>query len=199
MSYAIIGTGGVGRALDGFFQKAGVEVLLANSRGAEAAKPIAAEIGDHVKPVSSDEALNADVIFVATKFIDFKKVGALRPDWTGKIVVDPTNASYLPPEVQEQELQGRPSSVVNAERVPGAKLVKSFNQHPVKWLAGDPPASTKRVNFVSSDDADASATVAKLFEQLGFASVEVGPLAEGGVLIQSKAPLAAQNFLKPAA
>lgn len=199
MTYAIIGTGGVGRALASFFQKAGVDVLLANSRGADAAKPIAEEIGDKVRPVSSDEALEADVIFVATQFIDFKKVGALRPDWTGKIVVDPTNASYLPQEVQDQELQGRPSSVVNAERVPGGKLVKSFNQHPVKWLAGDPPAGTKRVNFVSSDDAEASATVAALFERLGFASVEVGPLAEGGVLIQSKAPLAAQNFLKPAA
>jgi predicted dinucleotide-binding enzyme len=33
MSYAIIGTGAVGRALADFFQKAGVEVSLANSRG----------------------------------------------------------------------------------------------------------------------------------------------------------------------
>jgi hypothetical protein len=37
----------------------------------------------------------------------------------------------LPPEVQQAEYQGRFTSEVNAERVPGAKLVKSFNQLPL--------------------------------------------------------------------
>ena len=36
----------------------------------------------------------------------------------------------LPAEVQEAELKGRLSSEVNADRVPGAKLVKAFNQLP---------------------------------------------------------------------
>lgn len=196
MTYAIIGTGAVGRALARFFQHAGIEVALANSRGAEAARPIAGEIGDKVLPRSRDQALEADIIFFAVQFVDFKTVASARPDWSGKIVVDVTNAAHLPQEVQDQELQGRPSSVVNAGRVPGGTLVKSFNQHPVKWLAGSLPAGARRVMFVASDQAEASAALARLFDALGFAPVELGRLAEGGLLIQAKGPLAPQNLVR---
>ena len=46
-------------------------------------------------------------------------------------------------------------------------------------------AGGKRVVFVSSDDEDASAKVARLAERLGFAPIEVGRLGEGGRLIQA--------------
>ena len=39
-----------------------------------------------------------------------------------------------------------------------------------------------------SDHEDASATVASLAESLGFAAIEVGKIAEGGRLIQARAP-----------
>jgi hypothetical protein len=63
-------------------------------------------------------------------FLNFKDVGSVKSDWTGQIVIDVTNAFMLPAEVQEAELKGRLSSEVNADRVPGAKLVKAFNQLP---------------------------------------------------------------------
>ena len=50
--------------------------------------------------------------------------------------------------------------------------------------------------FVSSDHEDASATVAALAESLGFAAIEVGKIAEGGRLIQARAPLVFQNLIK---
>jgi predicted dinucleotide-binding enzyme len=88
-----------------------------------------------------------------------KDVGAARQDWSGKIVIDVTNAFTLPPEVQQAEYQGRLTSEVNAERVPGAKLVKAFNQLPFKVLASPLPDDVgRRVVFVSSDHKDASAT-----------------------------------------
>lgn len=52
------------------------------------------------------------------------------------------------------------------------------------------------VVFVSSDHDDASATVATLAERLGFAAIEVGRIAEGGRLIQARAPLVFQNLIK---
>ena len=53
--------------------------------------------------------------------------------------------------------------------VPGAKLVKAFNQLPLKVLASPLPDNVgRRVVFVSSDHEDASATVADLAERLGF-------------------------------
>jgi 8-hydroxy-5-deazaflavin:NADPH oxidoreductase len=43
---------------------------------------------------------------------------------------------------------------------------------------------------------DTSATVASLAESLGFAAIEVGRIAEGGRLIQARAPLIFQNLIK---
>jgi 8-hydroxy-5-deazaflavin:NADPH oxidoreductase len=196
MNYSIIGTGKVGRTLAGFFAKAGVKVALANTRGPEAVGPIVRELGGKVVAVSLDEALEADIIFFAVPFVNFKNVGSTRPDWTGKIVVDVTNAFLLPEEIRNKELQGRLSSEVNAERVPGAKLVKAFNQLPMEVLSSSVPAGGKRVVFISSDHEDASVKVARLAEELGFAPIEVGKIGEGGRLIQARNALVFQDLIK---
>src|SRR5271163_51678 len=135
MTYSIIGIGSVGLTLAAFFVKAGIEVALANTRGPKAVEPMAKKLGGKVAARSLDEALGADIIFFAVQFLNFKDVGSVKPDWAGKIVIDVTNAFMLPPDLQAAELNGRLSSAVNAERVPGAKLVKAFNQLPMKVLS----------------------------------------------------------------
>jgi 8-hydroxy-5-deazaflavin:NADPH oxidoreductase len=196
MSYSIIGTGTVGKTLAAFFGRAGIAVALANTRGAEAVEPVAKELGGKVVAKSLDEALEADIIFFAVPFLNFKDVGSIKTDWTGKIVVDVTNAFLLPQEVQDRELQGRLSSEVNAERVPGARLVKAFNQLPMKVFSSPVPAGGKRVVFISSDHEDASAKVAGLAGKLGFAPIEVGKIGEGGRLIQARNALVFQDLVK---
>ena len=152
MKYSIVGSGLVGKTLAGIFARQGVEVLIANSRGPDSLTAMAAELGPHVVPVTLDRALDADVVIFAVGFLNFKEVAAKRPDWTGKIVVDVTNAFMLPAEVQETELHGRLSSEVNAERVRGAKLVKAFNQLPMRSLIAPLTDSTgRRVVFVASE------------------------------------------------
>jgi 8-hydroxy-5-deazaflavin:NADPH oxidoreductase len=196
MSCSIIGTGTVGKTLAAFFARAGIAVALANTRGPEAAEPVAKELGGKVVAKSLDEALEADIILFAVPFLNFKNVGSVRPDWTGKIVIDVTNAFLLPQEVQDRELRGRLSSEVNAARVPGAKLVKAFNQLPMKVLSSPVPDGGRRVVFISSDHEDASARVARLAEELGFAPIEVGKIGEGGRLIQARNSLVFQNLIK---
>jgi predicted dinucleotide-binding enzyme len=196
MSYSIIGTGTVGKTLAAFFARAGIAIALANTRGPEAVEPVAKELGGKVAAKSLDKALEADIIFFAVPFLNFKDVGSVKSDWTGKIVVDVTNAFLLPQEVQDRELQGRLSSEVNAERVPGAKLVKAFNQLPMKVLSSPVPDGGRRVVFISSDHEDASAEVARLAEKLGFAPIEVGKVAEGGRLIQARNALVFQDLFK---
>ena len=197
MTYAIIGSGLVGSTLARLFAAKNIPVRIANSRGPNTLSGFTAELGSGVTPVTAEEAARADIILVAVGSVAFKDVGRLREDWSGKIVVDVTNGFMLPPEVQEAEFHGRLTSEVNAERVPGAKLVKAFNQLPLKVLAGPVPDDVgRRVVFVSSDHEDASAAVAKLVEDLGFAPIEVGKLAEGGRLIQARAPLVFQNLIK---
>jgi len=196
MSYSIIGTGTVGSTLASFFANAGIEVSLANTRGADAVRPMAKQLGRSVLAKSLEEALKADVIFFAVPFLQFQEVAAALPDWTGKIVIDVTNAFMLPVEVQQAELNGRLSSEVNAERLPGAKLVKAFNQLPMKVLSSPVPVGGRRVVFVSSDHTDASEKVARLAGELGFAAIEVGKIGEGGRLIQARNALVFQDLIK---
>ena len=197
MTYAIVGAGTVGIALARFFAAASVPVLFSNSRGPESLREIAVELGSTVTPVAVEQAVRADMVFFAVGSLAFKDVGALRDDWSGTIVVDVTNGFMLPPEVQEAEFGGRLTSEVNAERVPGAKLVKSLNQLSYRTYAAPTPDKVgKRVVFVSSDYEDASAAVAKLVNSLGFAAIELGRIAEGGRLIQARAALVFQNLIK---
>jgi 8-hydroxy-5-deazaflavin:NADPH oxidoreductase len=193
----LFGAGLVGATLARFFAAKNIPVIIANSRGPETLRALTAELGASVKAVTVDEAVEADIILVAVGSLAFKNVGALLKDWSGKIVIDATNAFMLPPEVQQAEYRGRHTSEVNAERVPGAKLVKAFNQLPLKVLASPLPDQLgRRVVFVSSDHADASATIAARADSLGFAAIEIGKIAEGGRLIQARAPLVVQNLIK---
>lgn len=196
MTYSIIGSGSVGSTLASFFARADIDVALANSRGADAVAPVAGKLGRRIAPSSLVDALNADVVLVAVPFLKFKEVASARSDWTGKTVVDLTNAFSLPRDVQEAEFGDRTSSEANAARVAGAKLVKAFNQLPMTVLASPVPAGGKRVVFISSDHQDASAEIAALAKDLGFAAIEVGKLAEGGRLIQAPNALSLQDLVK---
>lgn len=180
MKYSIVGSGPVGRALAGLFAKAGIDVQVTNSRGPESLAALTTELGRHVMPATMEQALEADMIFLAIGFMQVKAVAVKRPDWTNKVVVDVTNA-LTPAQVRETERRALLSSEINAEFVSGAKLVKAFNHLPVQQLGTKPPIGGQRqVVFVSSNDADASATVAALATRLGFAPVELGRLDEGG-------------------
>ncbi|MDW5316841.1 NADPH-dependent F420 reductase [Rhizobium sp. PL01] len=196
MKYSIIGTGNVGYTLASLFARSDIEVGITNTRGPNSIAPLIGNLGEKVVAVTIEDALEAEIIFFAVQFLNFKDVGKLRPDWSDKIVIDVTNSAFLPPEVQERELQGRLSSEINAERVPGAKLVKAFNQLPMKELVAPVADGGRRVVFVSSDHSDASATIVSLATDLGFAPIAVGKIAEGGRLIQARNALVFQNLVK---
>ncbi|NYT58932.1 NAD(P)-binding domain-containing protein [Alcaligenaceae bacterium] len=198
--YSILGSGPVGRTLAGLFARAGIDVQIANSRGPESLAAITAELGRHVVPATLEHALEADIMFLAVGFMQVESVAMKLPDWTGKIVVDVTNA-LQPAEVGETKLRGLLSSEINAGFMPGAKLVKAFNHLPVHRLGTNPPASGQRqVVFVSSNDADASTTIAALVARLGFASVELGRLDQGGAALHvpdgKQGGLLFQNLVK---
>ena len=197
MSYAILGTGKEGQALAKAFARKGVEVAIASKRSTEALAPVAKAIGPTIIPKSLRDAVKADIVILAIPFGTQKEVAKAAESWQGKIVIDVINAYGVPPE----ELGNLPSSVVVSQAFPGAKLVKAFNSLPAEVLAEDPNVKGgRRVVLLSSDDEGAAAQVAVLVEQLGFAPVQLGKLAEGGVLIQARgktwAQLIFQDFVK---
>jgi hypothetical protein len=64
-------------------------------------------------------------------------------------------------------------------------------------LGSDPQdAGGRRVIFVSGDDADAKADVVALFQDAGFAAIDLGDLATGGAIQQIHHPLAGVNLIR---
>ena len=197
MSYSIIGFGNIGQALARLFARKNIEVAVASRRPPESLRPLAREIGPTIKAQSPADALEADVVFLAIPFSQHRDVAKARASWKGKLVVDVTNAFGVPVE----ELDGLPSSAVIAKALPGARVVKGFNHLAAKTLRADPDFNGgRRVVFLASDDDDAIPRVAALAEQLGFAPVPLGKLAEGGALVgargRSWGPLIFQDFFK---
>jgi predicted dinucleotide-binding enzyme len=195
MSYAIVGAGKVGQALAKAFARKGIEVSIASRRSATELQPTAKAIGPSVVAKSLSDAVKAEIVFLAIPFGTQEDIAKAAGSWQNKIIVDVTNAYGVAPE----DLGGLPSSVVVAQAFSGARLVKAFNHLPAAILAQDPAVDgSKRVLFVSSDDTDAASQVDALIERLGFASVNLGGLSEGGLLVQARgnawAPLIFQDL-----
>jgi predicted dinucleotide-binding enzyme len=177
MRYAIIGSGKIGTALARTFARKNIEVAIANSRGPATLASLTEELGPSVFPQSVQDVHEAEMIFLAVPFPAHKDVAKQFEQWNDKIVVDLTNALRVAPE----ELGGLLSSEVVSQAFVGARLVKAFNHLPAAQLGTNPPLEGQRqAVFVSSNDADASATVAALATQLDFAPVELGRLDKGG-------------------
>ena len=183
MSYAIVGFGKIGQALAHAFARKNIAVTVASRRSPEELAPQALAIGPTVTAKSLKEAIEADIIILAVPFGEHQEVAKALPSWKGKTVIDATNAFGVPPE----ELDGLLSSAFVAKSFSGAKFVKGFNHLIAATLATDPIVEGgHRVVFLSSDDEDATAPVADLAKQLGFAPVKLGKLNEGGALVHAR-------------
>ena len=183
MSYAIIGFGNIGQALARAFARNGIDVAVATTRAPESLASTAAAIGPGIIPTTVAQALEADIVFLAVRFESHRDVAKALPTWKGKTIVDVTNAYGVAPE----ELGGQPSSRIVAQAFSGGRLVKGFNHLAAAVLAQDPAVhGGRRVVLLASDDDGAAAEVGALAEDLGFAPVKLGGLAEGGLLVQAR-------------
>lgn len=177
MSYAIIGAGHIGSAIAGHFVRVGVEVMIANTRGPGSLAELVVAAGGKVKAVPLAEALRAEIIFLAIPFPALQDFASAAGNLAGKLVIDTTNAHV--------DIGGRLSSDLVAQALPGAVVVKAFNQLSASILAADPSVQDgRRVMFVSSNDSAASAKIAQLASILGFSPIELGRLDDGGRLLQ---------------
>ena len=105
-------------------------------------------------------------------------------------VIDATNA-------WNADLDGRTSSEIVADLVPGARLVKAANTLAAQVLGSDPhEACGRRVIFLSGNDAEAKAAVAELFDAAGFFAIDLGDLIPGGRMQQIGGPLPSHNLVR---
>jgi predicted dinucleotide-binding enzyme len=213
MSIGIIGAGALGSNLARAFARADIPAIIANSRGPESLAGLVGELGASIKAGTTQEAAKADIVFLALRWVDLKKVLGGLPAWNGRIVVDGTNpVEWIDPNspdakdpnnplaaygIKAVDLSGRHSSSVVRELVPGARLVKAFNHLDVSVLPQPATSGGQRVLFYSGDDADAKASVRKLMEKAGFFPIDLGMLDVGGPLASLPiGPLAGVSLVK---
>jgi len=188
-SVGIVGAGRLGQAMARTALRAGRRVVIANSRGPESLASVLSELGDGVSAGTVEEASAVDIVVIAVPW-DRVLEAVQGIDWNGKIVIDATN------DWAADDLNGRTSSEILADLVAGACVVKAANTLGAEVLGADPQeAGGRRVLFVSGDDADAKADVVALFQDAGFATIDLGDLATGAMQ-QIHHPLAGLNLIR---
>jgi 8-hydroxy-5-deazaflavin:NADPH oxidoreductase len=186
----IIGAGRLGQAMARTALRAGRSVVIANSRGPEFLTEVVSALGEGVSAGTVSEAASAGIVVIAVPW-DRVPDAVQGLNWNGQVVIDATN------DWAADDLEGKTSSELVADLVAGARLVKAANTLSAEVLESDPhEAGGQRVIFISGDDADAKADVVALFEDAGFAAIELGDLATGGALQQIHHPLAGVNLIR---
>ena len=197
MTLGIIGAGNIGLAIAKTLARAGIAATIANSRDPDSLKDSVGPLGPTIKAVTREEAARADMVFIAVNWSKLPAAVSGLPAWEGRIVVDANNPIEAP-LFKPVDLQGSLSSQIVTALVSGARLVKAFNHLRAEILASDPRADGgRRVLFYAGDDDTAKAEVGALIDRIGFAGIDLGPLALGGRLMQFPGgPLPNQNLVK---
>jgi predicted dinucleotide-binding enzyme len=186
----IIGAGRLGQAMARTAMRAGRRVVLANSRSPESLTSVVSDLGDGASSGTVADAAAASIVVIAVPWGNVPKaLEGLR--WRAQIVIDATN------DWDPSDLAGKTSSEVVADLVKGAPLVKAANTLFAELLGADPHAAGgQRVLFLSGDDVRAKARVSSLFQDAGFATIDLGALISGGRMQQIGAPLAGANLIR---
>jgi predicted dinucleotide-binding enzyme len=164
--------------------------VVANSRGPESLASVVSALGDGVSAGTVDEAASAGIVVVAVPW-DRVPEAVQGLNWNGQVVIDATN------DWGADDLRGRTSSEFVADLVAGARLVKAANTLGADVLSSDPhEAGGDRVIFISGDDVDAKAQVVALFQDAGFAAIDLGDLATGGAIQQIHHPPSGVNLIR---
>jgi predicted dinucleotide-binding enzyme len=182
MRIAVIGPGRIGGNAARLLARAGHDVTLAFSRDEEKLDALAREIGG--RATSPPEAVgDAEVVILSVPWRLVDEALAQTGSLDGKVVIDTTNQfgagglEALPDGVTAAEL--------NQRRMPGARLVKSFNTLTSAFQASEahrPGPEERVVLFLCGDDAEAKEIVAGLIRDAGFEPADVGGLADASVM-----------------
>jgi predicted dinucleotide-binding enzyme len=179
MKIGIIGAGNIGGNLTRRLTALGHDVFVANSRGPETLKDLAAETG--ATPVRAEEAAEGAEVVVVTvplKAVPDLPAGLLDGAAEGAAVIDTNN--YYP-----KQRDGRIDAIEDdgltesrwVERHLGHPVIKAFNGTYAQDILDRPlPAGhpDRMALPVAGDDEAAKAKVRALIDELGFDTVDAG-------------------------
>lgn len=197
MNIGIIGAGNIGGTLARRFAALGHTIFVANSRGPETLRPLAAETG--ATPVTVQEAARKGDVVIVT--IPMKNLPKLPRDLfagvgTNVVVVDTCNYYARARDGRIDAIEkGMPESRYVEQQI-GHPVIKAFNNIYAQHLGdlGQPAGTAGRVALpVAGDDKAAKAIVLRLVDELGFDGVDAGGLDESWRQ-QPGSPVYAKDF-----
>ncbi|MDQ4492084.1 NAD(P)-binding domain-containing protein [Sinomonas sp. ASV486] len=176
----IIGAGHIGSQIARKAVGLGYDVVISNSRGPETLADLVAELGPRAKAAVAAEAAEAgDFAVVTVPFKNLEQV-PVQP-LAGKVVID-TNNYYWERDGHIAVLDEGQATVSGLlqEHLPTSKVAKGFNHIRYTDITTDgTPAGTpdRRALATASDSPEAAELVTRLYDEFGFDTVNVGPLA----------------------
>ena len=178
----LIGSGNIGSTLARLAVDAAYDVVLSNSRGPATLSDLVESLGPRARAATAAEAAEAaDIAVVTLPLKNYRQV-PVEP-LRGKVVIDTNN--YYPDRdghITELDDESTTTSELLQAHLPDAHVVKGFNNIYVDHLAslgrpsGDPDRSTLPI---AGDDDAAKQTVIQFLDDIGFDTLDAGPLAEG--------------------
>ena len=181
MNIGLIGPGEIGAVIVRKLRDAGYPVKMANSKGPDSLRKLAAETG--AKPVSVEEVVqDVDILFLVLpqKAFPVLPKGLLNKPKKETIVIDVGNY-YSWRDGRIDEIESGLTDSAWVEKQIGRPVVKVLNSIVYKALAGAgrPRGSRDRVALpISGDNPKAKEIVAQLLDRIGFDSVDAGTIAE---------------------
>ncbi len=183
MKIAVIGAGKVGSALGTGWAKAGHTIVFGvrDVNKAEL-KALCARIGATAAP-SANAARQGDVVVLALPWTVAENAVKALGNLKGKIIIDSMNPLAMKDGVLGLE-RGFTSSggEAVASWLPGARVVKTFNQVGAEMMMAGDRFETRPVMFLAGDDDTAKSTVAQLVGELGFEALDAGALKQARIL-----------------
>jgi predicted dinucleotide-binding enzyme len=193
MKIGFVGAGNIGGAIGELLARAGHEVFF-SSRNPDSLKPLVARVGPRSRAGTVQEAIAfGDVVFLGVPYSSMPQIGkdyaaALK----GKIVLDAGNPNVRRDGPMAEAAVAKGAGLATAEHLPGARIVRAFNQLNNKVFLSQAHRPGDKVAVpLAGDDPAAVAVASQLVTDAGFEPVVVGPLA-AGKSFDSSAPI----FLK---
>jgi predicted dinucleotide-binding enzyme len=180
MKIGIIGAGNIGGALARRFTAVGHQVFVANSRGPDSLRDLAAETG--ATAVSVEQAARSGEVVVVTipqKNIPTLPAGLFAGVPDSVVVVDTGNYYPRQRDGRIEPIEGGMTESRWVANTLGRPVVKAFNNINSKHLQehGKPAGTPGRIALpVAGDDARAKAVLMALIDEIGFDSVDTGGL-----------------------
>ncbi|MEV4669917.1 NADPH-dependent F420 reductase [Microbacterium sp. LWO12-1.2] len=177
----IIGAGHIGSQVARVAVAHGYDVVISNSRGPETLSALVEELGPRARAATAVEAGEAGDVVVVTvplRALDQVPVEPL----AGKIVLD-TNNYYFERDghIEALDKGETTTSELVQQHLPTSKIAKAFNHIYAADITTDgAPAGTenRRALATAGDDAEAVAFITAFYDEIGFDTVNVGPLSE---------------------